>query len=137
MKILRKIWHFLYKGGLCIFIFTIMFASAISLVSLTQKNKIFYGNRCNTIEDERIVDFLNQEEVISYDYEFNCNTSYIELILLDEITVENCKALLVRISSNLDAINYNINTQVTLKGNDYLIFASIEKSEVTMTISYI
>ena len=135
MYILKSLWKFSYKTGLSLFLITIMFIGAVSLVSLTQKGKVYYGNRCNASINKKALAYLNQDEVISYDYELNCNTLYLDLTLENSITKENAKSLLVRISSYYKSINYNVDTQITLKGNDYMILASLVANEITMSIT--
>lgn len=135
MIILKKTWSFCAKAGLSLFILLVMFIGAISLFSISQKGKIYYGNRCISSINKDAIKYLNQNEIISYDYELNCNTLYLDLTLDDSISAENAKALLVRISSYYESINYDTNTQITLKGNNYLIFASLVDKEITMSIS--
>lgn len=137
MKWLATLWKFSYKTGFSLLLLSLMFVSAISLVSLTQKGNIYYGNRCNSVINEKALAFLNQEEIISYDYELNCNTLYLDLNLEESVSINNAKALLVRISSYYKSINYNIDTQVTLKGNNYMILASLVEQEITMSITNI
>ena len=135
MYILKKLWPFSVKIGTSTFLLCIMFIGAISIFSLTQKGKVYYGKRCNSTMNIDSIDYLNQNEVIAYDYELKCNTLYIDLTLIDTITKENAKALLLRISSYYKNINYTTDTQITLKGKDYLIFASFVDSEITMNIT--
>ena len=135
MIILKKLWNFSSKVGFSLFIITVMFIGAVSLVSITQRGKVYYGNRCNTQLNQQAISYLNQEEVISYDYELKCNTLYLDLTLEDSITKENAKALLVRISSYYNSINYSTNTQVTLKGYNYMIMACLVENDVTLSIS--
>ena len=131
----KKLWKFLYKGGVFLFLLGLMFFGSVSLVSLTQKGKVYYGNRCNSSLDKKTISFLNQEEIISYDYELNCNTLYLDLNVNDHISIENAKTLIIRMSSYYKAINYNVDTQISLKGYDYIILASIVQNEVTMNVS--
>lgn len=133
MKTLQKIWFFLSKAGFSLFLLTIMFVGAISLVSITQKGKIYYGNRCLGNINEKALKYLNQDEIISYDYELKCNTLYLDLVLQDDIKEESVKGLLVRISSYFTSINYKIDTHITLKGFDYMILATIVNEEITMS----
>ena len=135
MIIIKKIWKFSVKAGLSLFIISAMFVGAVSLVSLTQKGKVYYGNRCHSISNEKILTFLKQEDIIAYDYELKCNTLYLDLTLQDFMTSENAKALLIRLSDYYDTIEYNVDTQITLKGNDYMILASLVNKEVTMSIT--
>lgn len=132
---IKKLWKFLYKGGISFFLLGLMFFSSVSLVSLTQKGKVYYGNRCHSSLDKKTISFLKQEEIISYDYELNCNTLYLDLNVNESTTIENAKALIIRISSYNESINYNIDTQISLKGLDYIILASIVQNEVTMSVS--
>ena len=132
---IKKLWKFLYKGGISLSLFILMFFGAVSLVSLTQKGKVYYGNRCNSSLDKKTISFLKQEEIVSYDYELNCNTLYLELNVDDHITIENAKALIIRISTHYKSINFNVATQISLKGKDYIIFASLVENETTMSIS--
>ena len=131
----KKLWEFLYKGGVFLFLLGLMFFGSVSLVSLTQKGKVYYGNRCNSSLDKKTISFLNQEEIISYDYELNCNTLYLDLNVNDHISIENAKTLIIRMSSYYKAINYNVDTQISLKGFNYIILASIVQNEVTMNVS--
>lgn len=133
MYILKTLWNFSCKAGFSLFLMSVMFIGAVSLVSLTQKGKVYYGNRCNAALNEKAINYLNQEEVIAYDYELNCNTLYLDLTLDDNITKEKAKALLVRISSYYKSINYNIDTQITLKGTNYMILATLVNQEITMS----
>lgn len=135
LKILSKIWNFSVKAGLSLFVLSIMFLSSIVLVSITQKGKIYYGDRCYAFIEEKVISYLNQDEVISYDYDFACNTLYLDLTLNENITKEGAKTLLVRLSSYYDEIEYNVDTQITLKGNDYLILATLIDKEITMSIT--
>lgn len=137
MLVFKNIWNFCYKAGLSLFLIAFMFAGAVSLVSLTQKGKINYGSRCIASLDPRAIEFLNQKEIISYDSELQCNTLYLDLYLDEQTTIENAKALLVRISSYYDSINYNVDTQITLKGSNYLILASLVDKEITISITNI
>lgn len=137
MKIAKKIWRFCIKGGLSLFLLCIMFSLSVTLVSIAQKGKTNYGRRCYAIQNNDLINFLNQEEIIAYDYELQCNTLYLDLSLNNDITIENAKALLVRISSYYTTINYNVDTQITLKGNNYLILASLVDKEITMSITHI
>jgi len=135
MKLLKKMWNFSAKAGLCLFLLTVMFVGAVSLVSITQKGKVYYGNRCSSKLNEKALSYLKQEEIISYDYELKCNTLYLDLVLDDFVTKENAKALLVRLSSYYENINYNIDIQITLKNSTYIILASLVNKEVTMSIT--
>ncbi len=135
MKILKKLWSFSVKSGLSLFIFTIMFITSVILVSITQKGKINYGNRCISSFNEQVLSYLNQEEIISYDYDFKCNTLYLDLTLNEGITKEGAKVLLIRLSSYYDEINYNVDTQITLKGDNYLILATLVNKEITINIT--
>lgn len=132
---IKKVWKFLYKGGLSLFLLVFMFFSSVSLVSLTQKGKAYYGNRCNSLINKKTISFLRQEEIISYDYELNCNTLYLDLNVNNHITIEKAKALIIRISSYYESINYNVDTQIFLKGYNYIILASLVKNEVTFSVS--
>ena len=132
---IKKLWKFLYKGGISLSLFILMFFGSVSLVSLTQKGKVYYGNRCNSSLDKKTISFLKQEEIVSYDYELNCNTLYLELNVDDHITIENAKALIIRISTYYKSINFNVATQISLKGKDYIVFASLVENETTMSIS--
>lgn len=136
MKFLSKAWQTLVKAGLTLFIWTIMFIGAISLFSLTQKGTIYYGNRCTSTLNKKAIDYLNQEEIIAYDYELNCNTLYLDLNVKDNLNKEKIIALLVRISNYYQSINYIVDTQVTIKNNNYLILASlIEDGTVSLSVS--
>ena len=135
MKILKKLWSFSVKAGLSLFIFTTMFITSVILVSIAQKGEINYGNRCISSFDEQIISYLNQKEIISYDYEFKCNTLYLDLTLDEDITKEGAKVLLISLSSYYDEINYNVDTQITVKGDTYLILATLVNKEITISIT--
>lgn len=135
MITLKTIYKTLWKSGAVLIILTIMLLGAISIFSISQKGKIYYGSRCVLSLDNKAIDYLNQDEIIAYDYDFKCNTLYLDLNVDENITKEKSKALLVRISSYYKSINFNSNTQVSLKGNDYLILASLMNGEVSMTTS--
>lgn len=137
MKLFHKIWQFCVKTGCCLFIFFIMFVSAVSLVAITQKGKINYGNRCKCSLNENVISYLNQKEIISYDYDLKCNTLYLDLFLEENTTKETAKSILVRLSSYYKTIEYNVDTQITLKGANYLILASLVNQEVTLTTTTI
>ena len=137
MKFFKHLWSFSVKAGLSFFVLTIMIIGSISLVSITQKGTVYYGNRCVSNLDNSIIEYLNQKEVISFDYELKCNTLYLELILDDSITQETAKALLIRISAYYESINYNVNTQISVKGNNFLILASLVNKEITMNVTNI
>lgn len=128
-------YKILWKSGAALIILTIMIVGAISIFSISQKGKIYYGNRCVLSLDNRAIDYLNQNEIIAYDYDFKCNTLYLDLNVEENITKEKSKALLVRISTYYKDINFNSDTQVSLKGSDYLILASLVNGEVSMTTS--
>lgn len=132
---MKTIYKILWKSGAVLLILTIMFVGAISLFSLSQKGKIYYGNRCYLSLDTRAIDYLNQEEIIAYDYDFACNTLYLDLNVDEKISKDSSKALLVRISTYYKSIDFNINTQISLKGNNYLILASLVNEEVSLSIS--
>lgn len=135
MKYINAIWRFLYKCGLVVFIYLIMFIGSISLVSLTQKGVIYYGDRCNSLLDNKAIDYLKQEEIIAYDYVLQCNTLYLDLNVNDELTDKQITALLVRISSYYKEIDFNVDTQITTKNSKYLILASLINHEVSLTVS--
>ena len=135
MKFLEKVWLFSVKAGLSLFIFSTMFLGAVSLVSLTQKGKIYYGNRCKSVLNKKVIDYLNQEEIVSFDYELKCNTLYLDLTLNDSTEKERAKSILVRMSSYYESIEYNVDTQISLKGYNYLILASIVNKEVSLNIT--
>jgi len=138
MKFLSKAWNFSVKAGLVMFIWTIMLVSAIAIFSLTQKGKVYYGDRCISSMDQTAIDYLNQDEIISYDYEFNCNTLYLDLYVEDSLNKDQIIALLVRISSHYDSIEINFDTQVTIKNASYLILASlINDGSVSLSVSEI
>lgn len=133
MKIFNYIWRFFVKGGQALFLLFLMFIAAISLVGITQKGRINYGSRCHCQLNENILSYLNQKEIIAYDYELNCNTLYLELVLDNTTKKETAKALLVRLSSYYKELNYNVDTQITLKNDIYLILASLVNGEITMS----
>lgn len=138
MKIFRKTWHFLAKCGAILFLLTLMFVGAISLVSLTQKGKVHYGQRCASSINEKAIDYLNQEEIIAYDYELNCNTLYLDLSVNDKLSEEQIVAVLVRISNYYKEIQFTTNTQVTIKNSSYLILASLtEDGSVSLSVTHI
>lgn len=113
-----------------------MFIGAISLFSLTNKGTIYYGNRCTSKLNENAITYLRQEEIISYDYEFNCNTLYLDLDVKDELKKDQIIAVLIRISQYYKTIDLSINTQVTIKNASYLILASIiEDGSVSLSVS--
>lgn len=130
-----KLWNFLYKSGIILFIYFFMFVGAVSLVSITQKGTVYYGDRCNSTLDSKALSYLNQEEIIAYDYNLQCNTLYIDLVVDDTIKQETSKALLVRIYSYYDSIDFDIPFQISLKGANYLILASLDTDGVSMTVS--
>lgn len=135
MKYINKTWHFLAKCGLVFFIYFLMFIGSVSLVSLTQKGKVYYGNRCNSVLNSQAIEYLNQDEIIAYDYELNCNTLYLDLNVDDELNESKIKALLVRISSYYKEINYDVDTQITIKNSKYLVLASLVNYEVSLSIT--
>lgn len=135
MNFLNKMWSFFKNGGLSLFFLTLLFVLSVVLVSITQKGTVYYGNRCVVNMPEDIISNLKQDEAISYDYEVRCNTLFIDLTLKEEVLKDGAKALLVRISSYYLDNNYNIDTHVTLKGSDYLIFATLINNEITMNIT--
>jgi len=136
MNILSKTWKILVKTGLVFFLWAVMFIGAVSLFSLTQKGTVYYGDRCNSTLNQSAIDYLNQEEIIAYDYEFKCNTLYLDLNVKDDLNKEQIIALLVRISNYYKNINYNVDKQVTIKNTSYLVLASIiEDGSVSLSVS--
>ena len=137
MKYISKTWHFLAKCGLIVFIYCLMFIGSVSLVSITQKGVVNYGNRCNSILNNQAIYYLDQTEIIAYDYELNCNTLYLDLSVNDDLSETSIKSLLVRISSYYKEINYSVDTQITIKNSKYLILASLVNYEVSLSITYL
>ena len=137
MKYISKTWHFLAKCGLIIFIYFLMFIGSVSLVSITQKGVINYGDRCNSILNNHAINYLDQAEIIAYDYELNCNTLYLDLSVNDDLSETTIKSLLVRISSYYKEINYSVDTQITIKNSKYLILASLVNYEVSLSVTYL
>ena len=136
MKTLKKIWKLSVKLGLILFVYFIMFAGAVSIFSLVNRNTIYYGNRCNSSISKKAINYLNQVEIIAYDYELNCNTLYLDLNVIDNLTKEQIIALLTRISTYYSSINLNIDTQAIVKNNSYLILASfIQDGSVSLSVS--
>jgi len=136
LKIIKSTWKTLVKTGLVVFVWAIMFVSAISIFSLVNKDTIYYGNRCNSTINKKAINYLNQEEIIAYDYELNCNTLYLDLNVNDELSKEKIIALLTRISTYYSSIKLNTNTQVTIKNKNYLILASlINDGSVSLSVS--
>ena len=133
MIFLNIICRFFANAGFSLFILMIMFVGAISLVAITQKGKINYGNRCHCTLDDSVISYLNQKEIIAYDYELKCNTLYLDLVLEDNTTKDTAKSLLIRLSSHYKDIGYNVNTQITLKGDNYIILASLVDYEITLS----
>ena len=125
MKLLSKIWRFSVKCGASLFLLSIMFAAAVSLVSITQKGKVYYGDRCCSILNPKAIDFLNQKEIIAYDYELNCNTLYLDLNVQDELSKDQIVALLIKISNYYKELKISNNTQATIKNSSYLILANL------------
>ena len=117
------------------FIYVVMFIGAISLFSITNKGTVYYGDRCNSSLDEKAIDYLNQEEIIAYDYELNCNTLYLDLNVKDELNEGQITALLVRISNYYKTIQYEVDTQISIKNSKYLILASLINYEVSLSIT--
>lgn len=138
MKFLSKIWKILVKAGLVSFLLTVMFIGAVSLFSLTQKGTVYYGERCNTLLNQKAIDYLNQDEIIAYDYELNCNTLYLDISVKDNLNKNQITSLLVRISTYYASINHSIDTQVTAKNSTYLILASLTNDgSVSLSVSEI
>lgn len=138
MKFLSKTWQILVKAGLVVFLLTVMFIGAVSLFSLTQKGTVYYGERCNTLLNQKAIDYLNQDEIIAYDYELNCNTLYLDISVKDNLNKDQITSLLVRISTYYVSINHSIDTQVTAKNSTYLILASlINDGSVSLSVSEI
>jgi hypothetical protein len=136
VNIAKKSWKFMVKSGLVFFVWTVIFIGAISLFSLVQKGTIYYGNRCSAILDYKAIDYLNQEEIIAFDYELSCNTLYLDLSVKENMNEEQIISLLVRISTYYSSINLTNDTQVTAKNNQYLILASlIDDGSVSLSIS--
>lgn len=135
MNFYHKLWRFLVNSGLVLFIYFIMFVGSVSLVSLTQKGVVYYGNRCSSSLDKKAISYLNQEEIIAYDYDFNCNTLYLDLNVIDDLSESKIKALLVRISSYYKSINFDVDTQITIKNSKYIALASLVNYEVSLSIS--
>ena len=125
MNALQKTWKTLVKMGAVLFVWSILFIGAISIFSLVNKNTIYYGNRCHSSLDNSAIDYLNQEEIIAFDYELNCNTLYLDLSVNDSLTKNQIIALLTRISNYYNSIDFNTNTQITAKNTSYLILASL------------
>ena len=138
MNALHKTWRILVKMGAVLFIWSILFIGAISIFSLVNKNTIYYGNRCNSSLDNSAIDYLNQEEIIAFDYELNCNTLYLDLSVNDTLTKNQIIALLTRISNYYNSIDFNTNTQITAKNTSYLILASLTNDGgVSLSVSEI
>lgn len=115
-----------------------MFAGAVSIFSLVNRDTIYYGGRCNSSLDEKAINYLNQEEIIAYDYELNCNTLYLDLNVDDSLTKDQIIALLTRISTYYNSINFDADTQVIIKNNNYLILANfINDGSVSLSVSEI
>ena len=85
MHFLKKSWLTLTKLGFVLFLWTIMFIGAISLFSIAQKGTVYYGDRCQSTLNQKAIDYLNQDEIIAYDYELNCNTLYLDLSVKDDL----------------------------------------------------
>lgn len=137
MKTALKTWSFLKNGGLSLFFLTLLFIFSVILVSITQKGTVYYGNRCITTLNDDIISHLKQYDVISYDYELNCNTLFIDLTLEESASKDTAKTLLIRLSSYYIDKNFNIDTHITLKGINYIIFATLIDKEITMNITNI
>ena len=136
MSFFKKTWNILVKAGLVLFLWTVMFVGAISLFSLTQKGTIYYGNRCVSSLNKKAIDYLNQNEIIAYDYELKCNTLYLDLNIIDELDKNQIIAILVRISNYYQSIDFIVDTQVTIKNNKYLILASlVEDGSISLSVS--
>lgn len=135
MKFINKTWRILVNCGLVLFIYFIMFIGSVSLVSLTQKGVVYYGSRCSSSLDKKALSYLNQEEIIAYDYEFECNTLYLDLNVIDDLNDNQIKALLVRISTYYKSINFGTDTQITIKNSKYIALASLVNYEVSLSIS--
>lgn len=125
MKIINKAWTCLYKSGLFLFTWFILFISAVLLVSISQKNTIHYGERCNTSLKEDAINYIIKEDIIAYDYTYHCNTLYLDLSVNDSMTIPQITAMLIRISThykNSDILNQ---THATVKNSHYLVLASL------------
>ncbi len=108
------------------------------MFSLTNRGTVYYGNRCISSIDDKALKYLNQDEIIAYDYELQCNTLYLDLVVDDEITKDESISLLVRIANYYNSIEYNTKAQVTLKNSSYLILASlIGDGTVSLSVSEI
>jgi hypothetical protein len=134
---LKKTYSFCVNLGKSIFILITLFVLSTVLISVKEKGNIYYGNRCSATLDNRAINFLKKENLISYDYELNCNTLFLELITENNCSLENHKALLVRIANYYKEINFDINIQITLKNDNYLVLASIVNYEVMLSTTNI
>lgn len=135
MHLLSKTWNFFVKAGFVVLLYVIMFVGAISLFSVVNKDTVYYGNRCTSILDEQAIDYLNQEEIIAYDYELNCNTLYLDLNVNESLNDKQITALLVRISNYYKTINFSTDTQISIKNSKYLILASLVNYEVSLSVT--
>ena len=135
LKTLKSIWKFSSKCGLVLFTYTLMFIAAISLFSLVNKGTVYYGNRCNSTINQRAIEYLNQEEIIAYDYELNCNTLYLDLNVNDDLNEKQIKTVIIRISNYYKEINFSVDTQIIIKNSKYLILASLVNHEISLSVS--
>ena len=135
MIFIKKTWKILAKAGAVLFVWAILFVGAISVFSLVNRNTIYYGNRCSSSLNMEAIDYLNQEEIIAYDYEMNCNTLYLDLSVKDELSKGQIIALLTRISNYYNLIQFTVNTQATVKNTTYLVLASLTGDGVSLSVS--
>lgn len=135
---LKKTWNISVKLGLILFVYFVLFAGAVSVFSLVNKDTIYYGDRCTGTINDNAINYLNQAEIIAYDYELNCNTLYLDVNVVDDLTKEQIIALLTRISTYYSSINLNIDTHATIKNSNYLILANfITDGSISLSVSEI
>ena len=137
LKTIKYIWDLSVKAGLVCFTLATLVVSAISLFSIAQKGSVYYGNRCIAVIDSKAINYLNQEEIIAYDYDLKCNTLYLDLNIKDELNPSQIIALLTRISVYYESINVSFKTHVTVKNATSLILANLQNGSVSLSISYI
>lgn len=137
LKFLKKTWKIFTSVGLIILIYTTLFVGAISLFSLANKNTIYYGNRCVSSINEKAIEYLNQPEIIAYDYSLQCNTLYLDLNVEESLNESSIKAILVRISNYYESINFSTNTHISIKNSKYLILASLINYEISLSVTHL
>lgn len=129
---IRKIIHFLGNIGKMLSLIILFFLIATILVSFKLANENVSNPFClNKYEDVNVT--LEYQEIVEYDYYFECSTLYFDLTLKDDLKQNQIISLLVSIGQQIQDLDCFTHFQILV--NQKIMYATVDLK--TLEVHYV